>query len=66
MFAEHETREIFEVINKWARDYIKNKSSVLHNDISPLYLFVTGSGGCGKSHRIKTVYHSLTKTLCAK
>ena len=55
-------REIFEVINKCAINYIKNRSSVLHNDILTLHLFVTGSGGCGKSQLIKTVYHSLTKT----
>ena len=59
-------REIYEVINKWARDYIKNRSCVLHIDTPPLHLFITGSGGCGKSHLIKTVYHSLTKTLCSK
>ena len=59
-------REIYEVINKWARDYIKNRSCILHIDTPPLHLFITGSGGCGKSHLIKTVYHSLTKTLCSK
>ena len=59
-------REIFGVINKWARDYIKKLSSVLHNEILPLHLFVTGSGGCGKSHLVNIVYHSLTKMLCAK
>ena len=58
--------EIYEVINKWARDYIKNRSCVLHIETPPLHLFITGSGGCGKSHLIKTVYHSLTKTLCSK
>ena len=32
-------------------------------DIKPLYVFITGNGGCGKSHLIRTIYHSLTKTL---
>ena len=59
-------REVYEVINKWARDYINNRSCVLHIDTPPLHLFITGSGGCGKSHLIKTVYHSLTKILCSK
>ena len=27
----------------------------------PLHSFVTGCGGCGKSHLIKTIYHSMTK-----
>ena len=29
----------------------------------PLHIFITGSGGCGKSHLVKTIYHSLTKIL---
>ena len=32
-------------------------------DIKPLYVFITGNGDCGKSHLIRTIYHSLTKTL---
>ena len=59
-------RKIYEVINKWERDYIKNRSCVLHVDTPRVNLFITSSGGCGKSHLIKTVYHSLTKTLCSK
>ena len=26
-------------------------------------MFITGNGGCGKSHLIRTIYHSDTKTL---
>ena len=37
-----------------------------HSRSSPLHLFITGSGGYGKSHLIKTVNHSLTKTLYSK
>ena len=48
-------RDINEVINKWAMDYIKNRSCIWHNDTSPLHLFITGSRECGKSHLIKTV-----------
>ena len=32
-------------------------------DIKPLYAFITGNGGCGKSHLIRTIYHSLAKKL---
>ena len=39
-------REIFEVINKWARDYVKHSSCLVNKSISPLHLFITGSGGC--------------------
>ena len=59
-------REIFEVINKWAPDYVKYSSCLLKESISPLHLFISGSGGCGKSHLIKTVYNSLSKTLTSK
>ena len=59
-------REIYEVINKWARDFIKKRSCVVNTDVPPIHLFITGSGGYGKSHLIKPVYHSLTKTLCSK
>ena len=31
--------------------------------VDPLYIFLSGSGGCGKSHLIKTIYHSLSKTF---
>ena len=56
-------RVIYNVINKWAREHTKNRSSLIPSIIKPLYLFITGNGGCGKSHLAKTVYHSLTKTL---
>ena len=26
-------------------------------------MFITGNGGCDKSHLIRTIYHSLTKIL---
>ena len=56
-------RMIFEVINKWSRDHTKNLGSLCPTVVQPTYLFVTGDGGCGKSHLAKTVYQALTKTL---
>ena len=54
-------RQIFLVIDAWGKNYLKNLSSKAPRKISPLHLLVTGGGGCGKSHLIKTIYHSMTK-----
>ena len=56
-------REVFEIINKWAQDYIKNLSCNSPRCVLPLHLFVTGGAGVGKSHLMKTIYQSLMKTL---
>ena len=31
--------------------------------VEPIYLFITGGGGAGKSHPIKTIYHTVTITF---
>ena len=56
-------RSIFDVVNKWARDYVKNLYTIRPKKVEPLHIFLTGKGGCGKSHLIRTIYHSITKTL---
>ena len=56
-------RQIFDIIHGWAKDFMKNLSSKAPKTILPFNLFLTGSGGCGKSHLIKTIYHSITKLL---
>ena len=45
-------RQIFHVIHAWVESSKK---------ISPLHLSLTVGGGCGKSHLIKTIYHSMRK-----
>ena len=54
---------VFNVINKWARNFVKNLSAIHPVRGEPFYIFLTGKAGCGKSHLIKTMYHSVTKTF---
>ena len=51
------------VVNKWARQSVQNRSSDSNLNIPPLRLFVTGNAGTGKSFLIKTLHSSVSKTL---
>ena len=56
-------REIFDFVNKWARDQIKSKNCKAPEKLQPIHLFVTGSAGTGKSHLLATIRHFLVKSL---
>ncbi|XP_066928370.1 uncharacterized protein [Clytia hemisphaerica] len=56
-------REIFDVIHKWGRNFVKNLSSKDPKIVEPFHIFLTGGGGVGKSHLLTTIYHSLSKLL---
>ena len=74
MISEHirslndEQRKVFDVLHKWSGDYIKRKNlrSKTIQILNPFHLFITGGGGVGKPHLIKTIYMSLNKVMMYK
>ena len=55
-------RQVFDYIYSWARSFIISKSSKQKQvPVKPFRLFLSGGGGCGKSHLIKTVHGAVSK-----
>ena len=52
-------REVFDVVHSWVKDYLKYDG---HN-VEGIYVFLSGSGGTGKSHLVKVIYNIISKTL---
>ena len=45
----------------WAKSYFISKSAHREQVPVPFHLFISGDGGCGKSHLTETIYHSVNK-----
>ena len=56
-------RQIFDFIYNWAKSHVKVKRRTTSKQSAPFHLFLSGSGGCGKSNIIKTVFHAVNKVL---
>ena len=47
------------MVHTWAKDYITHDG---HN-VEPIHIFLWGSGGKAKSHLVKVIYNTISKTL---
>ena len=58
-----EQQNVFDVLHKFSKDFIKNLGPKRQQMINPFHIFITGALGVGKSSLIKTIHMSLNKVL---
>ena len=56
-------QQLFNILQSWAQQQVKNKSVSYLSIIESLHIFLTGDADCGKSFLMKVIYQALTKTL---
>ena len=52
-----------DVVLSWCRNKMANLNTLKPSKVDLIHVFVTGGGGAGKSHVIKAIYHTVTKTF---
>ena len=50
-------REVFDVVHTWVKAYVKYDG----NNVEPIHIFLSDSGGTGKSHLVKAIYNAISK-----
>ena len=58
-----EQRKAYNTVLTWCRNKVKNMNSIKPEKVDPIYIYISGSGGTGKSHLIRNLYHTATKTF---
>ena len=56
-------RIAYDTVLAWCRNRVKNVRSLKSDEVKPIYLFISGGGGSGKSHAIKTIYQTAIKAF---
>ena len=55
----YKQRTVFSVVHNWTKEYVKHKGV----NVKPVNIFLSRSGGTGKSHLVKLIYNAVSKTF---